>query len=650
MAAKQVRRAKALFLASIGTAGFVGSSFAADNTYSWVGPVVASTNPSWSVGTNWIGGVAPPQTPAAGDNTILSFGGALNTGTSSQNAVGGATNPADYTIYGLIFNDYTAVAGPGSLLLNTTGAGSRIINLGAGGIVDNITSASSAGTVGISNASTALDNRLILTADQTWNVVNAVNGGTAPTNNLVIKRPTSGAFTVTKTGLGTLQLSSATGNPNFNGTFDIQSGGFRLDTIGTQFASATATLKFDTNNDASFSASTAGINQTINGAFYAGGTGSLFFSGSADITFTGAATLTAQKTMSQGGTRTTNFDGPVMGPGGITKFGSGTIAFHGNNTYAGDTTVGNGTLSIGTFGQLGTATTPITLGGSTGAPPPTGTLHITGAAAVTSRAFSVNVGGGNLSYADTLTINNSITGTGPLTKVGAGALNVQQLSVATFTALTGTTKLTGDGSDGAVSRVRNLALGGTTGAWTNTLDVGPNSLIVDYDSLDPTPFAQIADQIKSGYAGGAWTGTGIQSSAAAASGGQTGLGFAEASTVLGAGGGTWRGQTVDGNAILIRRTYYGDANISGTVDTVDFNLLVANFSQTGKSWYDGDFDHNGTVDTVDFNQLVANFSKVLAAPAGVPGSLLVPEPASGITVASLAALGLRRRRRTQPKA
>src|SRR5262249_40949581 len=156
------------------------------------------------------------------------------------------------------------------------------------------------------------------------------------------------------------------------------------------------------------------------------------------------------------------------------------------------------------------------------------------------------------------------------------------------------------------SRVRNLTLGGTTGAWTNALDVGGNSMIVDYDPLDPTPFAQVADQIKSGYAGGAWNGTGIQSSAAAASGGQTGLGFAEASTVFGGGGGTFKGQPVDGNAVLVRYTLYGDANIDGTVDTVDFTLLAANFSQTGKSWYDADFDYNGTVDTVDFSQLAAN--------------------------------------------
>src|SRR5438105_1734808 len=100
MKEKNLRRSQAMLLATIGAVGFADRAFAADNSFSWVGPVVASNSPSWSVGSNWVGGVAPPQTPALGDNTIMVFGGSLNTGTASQNAVGGATNPADYTIYG----------------------------------------------------------------------------------------------------------------------------------------------------------------------------------------------------------------------------------------------------------------------------------------------------------------------------------------------------------------------------------------------------------------------------------------------------------------------------------------------------------------------------------------------------------------------
>src|SRR5262249_36768306 len=58
----------------------------------------------------------------------------------------------------------------------------------------------------------------------------------------------------------------------------------------------------------------------------------------------------------------------------------------------------------------------------------------------------------------------------------------------------------------------------------------------------------------------------------------------------------------------------GDANRDRTVDTIDFNILAANFSQSGKSFGQSDFNYDGTVDSVDFNLLASNFSKALAPP------------------------------------
>ena len=646
MKANELRRGTAkLFLASVGVAGFTANAFGADNTFSWIGPAAVGGNTSWSFATNWQGGVAPPVTPAVGDNTILVFGGNLNAGTATQNATGGATNPADYNLYGIVFNDYTVAAGGGgTFVLTTTGAGSRVINLGAGGIVDNTTGA---GSVNINVNSTATDGRLVLTADQDWNVVN--NPGT---NNLVVRRQVVGAFTVSKVGLGTLQLSSAAGQTLFSGTLDLKQGGIRLDTVGNQLGSATMAFKVDTNNDTTMSASGGTtLDQTIAGPAYFGGTGSFGFSGSWNFTFTNTTTLLGgSKRISQSGTRTANFDGSIVGPGGITKFGGGTIAFHGSNSYAGDTAVASGTLSIGSFGQLGTATTNITLGSPTGAPPPSGTLLVTGtgADATTSRGITLEVGGGNLMYTDTLTINNSISGTGPLTKVSAGQLNVNSINSATFTMSTGTTKMAPDGSDAAVNSVRALVLGGSTGAWTSKLDLDNNSLIVARDVADPNPFADVADQIKQGYNGGAWNGTGGITSSAAAAAGDTALGYGESSVVLGPSGGTFKGHTVDGNATLVRYTYYGDADLNGGVDTVDFNLLASNFGASGKVWTDADFNFDGVVDTVDFNLLAANFGKTL--PGDSLGSV-VPEPASIFGVGMLGlAVATRRGRRVSGRA
>jgi hypothetical protein len=92
----------------------------------------------------------------------------------------------------------------------------------------------------------------------------------------------------------------------------------------------------------------------------------------------------------------------------------------------------------------------------------------------------------------------------------------------------------------------------------------------------------------------------------------------------------------------MRYVFAGDANLSGTVDSVDFNLLVSSFSQTGKAWFNGDFNYDTTVDSVDFNLLVSNFGQMLPAEAGRLAAAIVPEPALCTTTFLLM---LRRRRR-----
>lgn len=73
-----------------------------------------------------------------------------------------------------------------------------------------------------------------------------------------------------------------------------------------------------------------------------------------------------------------------------------------------------------------------------------------------------------------------------------------------------------------------------------------------------------------------------------------------------------------------------DANRDRSVDTVDFNILAASFSQIGKTFSQGDFNYDGAVDTVDFNLLAANFSNSLPAPSAAMSAvpqLLEPPPA-----------------------
>ncbi len=74
---------------------------------------------------------------------------------------------------------------------------------------------------------------------------------------------------------------------------------------------------------------------------------------------------------------------------------------------------------------------------------------------------------------------------------------------------------------------------------------------------------------------------------------------------------------------LIASGLGGDANLDGTVNTLDFNLLALHFSATGENWLQGDFNGDGRVNALDFNALAGNFGKVTNSLAL---GTLVPEP------------------------
>src|SRR5436190_23112923 len=84
------------------------------------------------------------------------------------------------------------------------------------------------------------------------------------------------------------------------------------------------------------------------------------------------------------------------------------------------------------------------------------------------------------------------------------------------------------------------------------------------------------------------------------------IGYAEASALLGAAGGTFTNQSVDGTSVLVRTTLFGDATLNGVVDFNDLVRLAQNYNNTVSSsteswWYYGDFTYDGRV---EFNDLV----------------------------------------------
>jgi outer membrane autotransporter protein len=117
-----------------------------------------------------------------------------------------------------------------------------------------------------------------------------------------------------------------------------------------------------------------------------------------------------------GGTTLTH-DGAITGTGALTKGTAGTLVLSGANDYSGGTALEGGTLRIAADENLGAAAGGLTLDG--------GTLHTT-ANLTTSRATTLGAGDGTFLTDDgtTLSHNGAITGTGTLTKDGAGTLRL----------------------------------------------------------------------------------------------------------------------------------------------------------------------------------------------------------------------------------
>jgi hypothetical protein len=91
------------------------------------------------------------------------------------------------------------------------------------------------------------------------------------------------------------------------------------------------------------------------------------------------------------------------------------------------------------------------------------------------------------------------------------------------------------------------------------------------------------------------------------------------------------GQAVSSSDVLVKYTYYGDANLDGKVDGTDYSRLDNAIMHPATGWFNGDFNYDGTTDGSDFTLLDNAFNSQgasLAATIAVlqQGSYRVMDP------------------------
>lgn len=145
---------------------------------------------------------------------------------------------------------------------------------------------------------------------------------------------------------------------------------------------------------------------------------------------------------------TTTIDNVLTG-NGLNKTGTGTLVLNGANTYTQDTRLSAGTLSVSSDANLGAASSGLDFQG--------GTLRVTGTAMQgTPRMITWGAAGGGFDIADagnTFSVSQTLSGSGGLTKLGAGTLAL--LSNNDYTGVTrvasGTLQLGDGGSYGSIA-------------------------------------------------------------------------------------------------------------------------------------------------------------------------------------------------------
>ncbi len=530
----------------------------------------------------------------------------------------------------------------------------------------------------------------------TLTVTLGASGGTIDTNgnnvNFAASIGNSGAGGLTKAGLGTLVLNGTSygGNASVTGgTLELASGSLGSANVGT---SAGATLTID-----SGAAILPLTNLTDNG------TTNFNNASQAIATLSGSGTLNLGSGIAFDVSGGGNFAGVITDPGATLSVSGGALVLSGVNTYTGDTDITGGSLEIASPGSLAGNNINISAGGTltvdAGAAISSGTnlddagtanfnndtptiATLSGSGVLNFNGTSLTVTGGG-TYGGSIAGNSLIIAGGQLTFTSTAAIAVSAITVnASATADISATVIgvptvivngnlnfgSADSSNDPLSGILAYNLGALTlGASGDlvvapaatsatravvstttlsnfaggTIDLNNNDMIVfgndpmgvpgqpDVSSADPTVIAK--EIISSSVVGDPTILT---------------LAVYEEDGSFG----TFDGQSINAGDVVVKYTYYGDADLSGGVDAGDYALIDNGFnSQSGADpltgWFNGDFNGDGKINGDDYTlidnafneqavadlpQISASNASQIAAPVNVKADTFSVGPAVAV--------------------
>ncbi|NBX65852.1 MAG: hypothetical protein EBQ96_02535 [Proteobacteria bacterium] len=381
---------------------------------------------------------------------------------------GGALNLDNGTLFqtGSFTTSRTMSLGAGNGTFNTNGnnlTASGNIS-GAGGFTK-----TGLGALTLTGNNTYSGNITLLQGDLTGNTSSLRNNiATSASTNLTFDQSAGGTFLGVISGAGSLTktnggILSLTGANTYSGGTLISGGTLRVNTASISGnITNDATLEFQQVGNAAYSGVVSGV-----GSFVKTGGGNLTLSGA--NTYTGGTlisngTLTGTTTTLQGDitnnallaltdSGTVTFASNVSGSGALIYSGSGVLTLSGTNTYVGGTQItGGGTLAYDDDTKLGNASGNIVMNG--------GTLR-TDAAVSGTRAINLTGGGTINTNSFNSSMSGIISGSGGLTKSGAGILTLGGTNTYTGgTSITGGSVAIGDDNDlGAIGGALTLNAG-----------------------------------------------------------------------------------------------------------------------------------------------------------------------------------------------